>query len=75
MFFRKECSLYRIFYRKIHFLHFQKYEVECNLLNYTCIMQVGFPIPKHLLNKAKVKQVDKNTFLAENAFYRQTYTK
>lgn len=38
-------------------------------------MQVGFPIPKHLLNKAKVKQVDKNTFLAENAFYRQTYTK
>jgi len=27
-----------------------------------------FPIPKHLLNKAKEIQVDESTFLAENAF-------
>ena len=43
----------------------QKYEVKCNFLNY---MQVVSPIPKYLLNKAKEKQVDKSTFLAENAF-------
>ena len=43
----------------------QKYDVECNFLNY---MQVVSAIPKHLLDKAKEKQVDKRTFFAENAF-------
>ena len=31
-------------------------------------MQVVSAIPKHLLDKAKEKQVDKFTFLAENVF-------
>ena len=43
----------------------KKYEVKCNFLNY---IQVVSTIPKHLLNKAKEVQVDKSTFLAENAF-------
>jgi len=43
----------------------QKYEVECNFLNY---MQVVSAIPKHLLNKIKEKQIDKRPFLEENAF-------
>jgi len=42
----------------------KKSEVECNFLNY---LQVVSSIPKHLLNKAKETQVDKSTFLAENA--------
>ena len=46
----------------------QKYEVECNFLNY---MQVVSAIPKQLLKKAKEKQVDKSTFLAENTFQLQ----
>ena len=43
----------------------QRYEVECNFLKY---MQVVSAIPKHLLDKAREKQVDKRIFLAENAF-------
>ena len=43
----------------------QRYDVDCNFLNY---MQVASAIPKHLLDKAKEKQVDKRAFLAENAF-------
>ena len=43
----------------------QRYDVECNFLKY---MQVVSAIPKHLLDKAREKQVDKRIFLTENAF-------
>ena len=48
------------------FLEFiQKYDVECNFLNYMHVISV---IRKHRLDKAKEKQVEKRTFLVENAF-------
>jgi len=37
-------------------------------------MQVVSAIPKHLLKRAKEKQVDKSTFLAKNAFQLSPYT-
>ena len=43
----------------------QRYDVKCNFLKY---MQVVSAIPKHLLDKAREKQVDKRSFLAEKAF-------
>ena len=43
----------------------QRYEVECNFLN---VMTAVSAIPKHLLTKAKEKNIYKCTFLAENAF-------
>ena len=43
----------------------QKYDAECNFLNY---MQVVSAIPKHPLDKTKEKQVDKRAFLAENVY-------
>ena len=43
----------------------QRYDVEYNFLKYR---QVVSAIPKRLFNKAKEKQVDKDAFLAENAF-------
>ena len=47
-----------------HLLTFQefvrRYDVECNFLNY---MEVVSAIPKHLLDKAKEKQVDSSPFL------------
>ena len=41
------------------------YDVKCNFLK---SMQVVSAIPKHLLDKAREKQVDKRSFLAEKAF-------
>ena len=42
------------------------YDVKCNFLNYLPVFAM---IPKHPLDKAKEKQVNKLTFLSESAFH------